>query len=45
MPMEYIVLGLRVAVMTNMADEDTLKEILLHLLGLEEHRFIARFNQ
>lgn len=44
MPMAYIVLSLRVVVMTNMADEDTLKERLLHLLKLEEHRFIAGFN-
>ena len=45
MPMEYIVPSLRVAIVTDMADEDTLNERLLHLLGLEEHHFIARFNQ
>ena len=44
MPMEYIVPSLRVAVVTNMVDEDTLKERLLHLLSLEEHCFIAGFN-
>ena len=37
MPMEYIVPTLRVALVTNMANEDTLKERLLHLLSLEEH--------
>ena len=45
MPMEYIVPSLRVAMLTDMADEDSLKERLLHLLSLEEHRFIAGFNQ
>ena len=45
MPMEYIVPSLRVAIIIDMVDEDSLKERLLHLLSLEEHRFIARFNQ
>ena len=45
MPMEYIVPSLRVALVTCMENEDTLKERLPHLLSLEEHRFIARFNQ
>ena len=45
MPMEYIVPSLRVATLTDMADEDTVNEILLHLVGLEEDRFIARFHQ
>ena len=44
MPMEYIIPSLRVAILTNMADEDSVKERLLHLLSLEEHRFIAGFN-
>ena len=44
MPMEYIIPSLRVAIITDMADEDSLKKILLHLLSLEEHRFIAEFN-
>ena len=35
MPMEYIVPSLRVATLTNMADEETLNERLLHLFGLE----------
>ena len=45
MPMEYIVPSLRVAILTNMVDEDSLKERILHLLSLEEHHFIAGFNQ
>ena len=44
MLMEYTVPSLRVAVITNMANEDTLKEIFPHLLSLEEHHFIAGFN-
>lgn len=28
-----------------MADENTLKEIFLHLVGIEEECFIARFHQ
>ena len=34
MPMEYIVPSLRVAVVIDMVDEDTLNDILLHFLGL-----------
>ena len=45
MPIEYIVPSLRFAILTNMVDEDSLKKRLLHLLSLEEHRFIAGFNQ
>ena len=45
MPMEYIVSRLRVATLTGMADEETLNERLLHLVGLEEDRFIAGFHQ
>ena len=40
MPMEYIVPSLRVVVVTDMTNEDTLKERLLHLPSLEEHRFM-----
>ena len=43
--MEYIVPSFRVVVMIDMADEDTLNEILLHLFGLEQHHFIVGFNQ
>ena len=41
MPMEYIVPSLRVATLIDMADEDTLNETLLHLVGMEEDHFIA----
>ena len=45
MPMEYIVPRIRIAVLTDMADAETMNERLLHLVGLEEDRFIARFHQ
>ena len=45
MPMEYIVPRLRVVALTDMADEETLNERLLHLVGLEVDRFIAGFHQ
>ena len=44
MPMEYIVPSLRVATLTDLVGEDTLVERLLHLVGLEEDRFIAGFH-
>ena len=33
--------SLRVTILTDMADEDTVNEILLHLVGLKEDRFIT----
>ena len=45
MPMEYIVPSLRVATLIDMEDEDIVNEILLHLVGLEEDRFIVGFHQ
>ena len=45
MPMEFIVPSLRVASLTDMVDEDTVNERLLHLVGLEEDHFIAGFHQ
>ena len=45
MPMEYIVPSLRVAALIDMADEDTVNERLLHLVGLEEDFFITGFHQ
>ena len=45
MPMEYIVSSLRIAALTDMADAETMNERLLHLVGLEEGRFIAGFHQ
>lgn len=44
MPMEYIVPSLRVIALTDMVDEETLNERLLHLVGLEEDHFITRFH-
>ena len=43
-PMEYIVPSLRLAALTDMVDEETLNERLLHLVGLEEDHFITRFH-
>ena len=45
MPIEYILPSLRVTTLTKMDDENNLNERLLHLLGLEEDHFIARFHQ
>jgi len=45
MPMDYIVLSLRIAMPTNMADEETLSERLMHVVELEEDRFITGFHQ
>jgi hypothetical protein len=45
MPMEYIVCSLKIATLTNMADAETMNERLLHLVGLEEDRFLAGFHQ
>ena len=45
MPMEYNIPSLRVATLTKRADEETLNEWLLHLVGLEEDRFIAGFHR
>ena len=45
MPMEYIVPSLKITVLIDLADEETVEERLLHLVELEEDRFIARFRQ
>ena len=45
MPMEYVVPSLRIAMMTNMANEQTLNERLMHVVELEEDHFIAGFHQ
>ena len=45
MSMEYIVPSLRVAALTDMTDEEALKERLLQLVGLEEDPFIVGFHQ
>ena len=44
MPMEYIVPSLKIAALTDLADEETVEERLLHLLELEEDRFVAGFH-
>lgn len=45
MPMEYIVPSLKITTLTDMADEEAMSERLLHLVELEENRFIAGFHQ
>jgi len=45
MPMEYIVPNLRIEALTDMVYAETMYEILLHLVGLEEDRFLPRFHQ
>ena len=45
MPMEYIIPSLIIGQINEMADTDTMNEILAQLLALEEDRFIAGFHQ
>ena len=45
MPMEYIVPSLKIAALTDMADEEIVNERLLNLVELEEDQFVARFHQ
>ena len=45
MPMEYIVPSLKIATLTDLANEETVEERLLHLVELEEDKFIAGFHQ
>ena len=45
MPMEYIVPSLKITTLTDLADEETLNERLLHLVELEEDRFVVGFHQ
>eukprot|EP00253_Pinus_taeda_P031064 PITA_31064 len=45
MPMEYIVLSLRIATLTDMEDRKTMEEHLAQFLELEEDRFLAGFYQ
>ena len=45
MPMECILPSLKIASLTDLADEETVEERLLHLLELEEDRFVAGFHQ
>jgi transposase InsO family protein len=45
MPMEYVVPNLKIATLTDLADEETIEERLLQLVELEEYKFIAGFHQ
>lgn len=45
MPMEYIVPSLRIAVVTDMADHDTMENQLAQLVELEEDCFLIGFHQ
>ena len=44
MPMEYIVPSLKIATLIDLVDEETVNERLLHLVELEEDKFIAGFH-
>ena len=44
-PMEYIVLSLRVVVITEMIDVDVVEDRLLQLVQLAEEIFVAGFHQ
>ena len=44
MPMEYIVLSLRIVAATRMDDEAALEERIMQLLNIEEDHFISRFH-
>ena len=44
MPMEYIIPNLKIATLTDLADEEIVEGRLLHLLELEEDRFVAGFH-
>ena len=45
MPMEYIVPSLKIAALIDLVDEETVEERLLHLVELEEDRFVVGFHQ
>ena len=45
MTMEYIIPSLKIATLTNLANEEIVEERLLHLVELEEDRFVAGFHQ
>ena len=44
MPMEYIVPSLKIATLIDLVDEETVNERLLHLVELEEDKFIVGFH-
>ena len=45
MPMDYIVSSLRIATIIEMIDTDTIEEILVQLVQMEEECFIVGFHQ
>jgi transposase InsO family protein len=45
MPMEYIVPSLKIVTLTDLEDEETVEERLLHLVELEEDIFVEGFHQ
>ena len=45
MPMEYVVLSLRIIAIIEMIDVGSIEERLYHLLQLEEDRFIVGYHQ
>jgi hypothetical protein len=44
-PMEYLVLSLRIVAYTDMDDIGTVRDRLAQLVELEEDRFVAGFHQ
>ena len=45
MLMEYVVPSLKIVALTDLEDEEIVEERLLHLVELEEDRFVAGFHQ
>jgi len=45
MPMEYVIPSLKITTLTDLVDEEIVEERLLHLVELEEDRFVAGFHQ
>ena len=43
--MEYIVLSLQIAALTEMKNTNAVEELLMQLIQIEEERFIAGFHQ
>ena len=44
MPMEYNIPSLKIATLTDLADEEIVEERLLHLVELEEDKFVVGFH-
>ena len=45
LPMEYIVLSLRIAALMEMIGRDAIEQMLSHLVQMEEERFVAKLHQ